>query len=951
MVRIGSLEPDRFDAFVSYSRDDEAFAEWLEAKLERYRPPKGIGSGKRLHIFRDIPDLIGRTLSDAIEDALGRSAHLIVVCSPSARGSTWVNREIEVFAATNGSENIIPVLVKGHPNSEAESEGTDQAFPPALAALYDDEPLSADFRTREESRSERRVRRREALFFVLARLFNVEKEALIRRQRRRTMRVLGFAVAILCVLTIAFTMISFEAIRQRDDARNQMRIATSRQLAAQAFASLDGQLDLALLLGVQARSIDPNADALGSMLSGLGRLPHLITYLWGHTGDVLDLAFDAKGGRLASASSDGTIRFWDVRTGRQAGPTLRGHEGRVLKIHFSPDGERLVSVGTDKTIRTWNVRSFMLESSVSHSHPEDVSAVAMTPDGTRLALAGRFRISLWDITEGRPLGSPFRDDNQVITHSLAFSPDGTLLAVGNGDNNELIRVWEVATQRLLEPFVGNTATSLAFSADGRKLASGVRNIRVWDVKTRRQIGPPLVGHGSNVYALVFSVDGEYLASVSSDRTLRFWNLKQQRLLGQPLRGFGTSALAISTDGRLMAVGGYEGTISLWSTERWDFSIQHRLARLLDHGSSVSSLTFSDDSSRIITGDEDGNLRLWDVVTNEPLGKPIPAAKSQIDRLVFDPNGNVLALAQLGFVSLWDFRAGELLGRIQHGEAIKQHIPAVAFSPDGQVLATGGLDATIRLWDVKTPQLLAPFYPGLHGGRAGVRASAPSLRGHTGTVLSVAFSPDGKYMASAGGEGTVRLWDTKTLQALGQPLQGQEGAAMIAVFIPDNKRLIAVSERAIHRWSLPGREALGILRLNQALSLSQTSVALRSDGLQLALLRADGTIQLWDLRSGLPLSEALPQNEVLHTGFPAWGTLAFSPDGKRLASRGSQKRVRIWDVDTTHWRSTACGIVNRNLSMLEWEHFLGAPLSYCRTCPELPSGVDAPEDALPCLEWN
>jgi hypothetical protein len=175
--------------------------------------------------------------------------------------------------------------------------------------------------------------------------------------------------------------------------------------------------------------------------------------------------------------------------------------------------------------------------------------------------------------------------------------------------------------------------------------------------------------------------------------------------------------------------------------------------------------------------------------------------------------------------------------------------------------------------------------------------------------------------------------------------------MVAVFITDDKQLIAVSVRAIHRWHLPDLEALPTLRLNKTLSAVGSSAALRPDGRQLALLHTDGTIQIWDLQSGLPIGEAFPQNEVSMIAIPAWGTLAYSPDGKLLASRGGQNEVRIWNVDAAHWRRKACKIANRNLSLIEWERFLGTPLTYCRTCPELPSGDGAPEDAPPCTEWN
>ena len=106
-----------YDAFISYSRKDEVFAERLERRLERYRPPGGLSCGnRRLNVFRDIQDLVGSDLSDSIKRSLRASSHLIVICSPNSRASPWVGREIDVFMEQGTSDAIIPVLVSGRPN-------------------------------------------------------------------------------------------------------------------------------------------------------------------------------------------------------------------------------------------------------------------------------------------------------------------------------------------------------------------------------------------------------------------------------------------------------------------------------------------------------------------------------------------------------------------------------------------------------------------------------------------------------------------------------------------------------------------------------------------------------------------------------------------------------------------------------------------------------------------
>jgi WD40 repeat protein len=917
-------ESKRFDAFISYSRDDAEFAESLEKKLERYRLPKGIRTRRKLEIFRDIPDLVGPTLPEAIQGALRRSEHLIVLCSPRAVDSAWVDREIELFVSESSPEKVIPVLLDGDPNADAAVDDKNWPFPAAVTSRLAD-PLCADFRSIEgEPATRRRARHREALFFVLARLLGVEKEDLVRRQRRRAMRLMGALVAVLSLLTAAFAAISFEAIRQRNTARDQARIATSRQLAAQSLTHLDEQFDLALLLALHAHAVDPNVDTLGSLLAGLERNPNLIGFLTGHDGPVLDLAFDASGSRLASLD-ESTIRVWDVRERREVG--LHDHAGRIRGVRFMPDGERVIVVGSS-AVEIRSADLFELDRSIPYGHPERVGGVAISRNGDRLAVAGRFHVSLWDLSEGRPFGPPIRTSSH--SDSLAFDPDGKLLAFADL-SSKLIRVLEVETQRQLEPFVGVTASSLAFSRDGQTLASGVRMIDLWDVKTRQRLGPPLFGHRLDVSGLAFGAGDEHLASLGADGTLRFWSLGQWRQLGEPLRGFGKYVLAVSPDGRLMATGRENGAISLWSIERWGVDVEHRLARRVDDALPVESVAFTPDGSRLVAGGEDGRLSLWDANTQEIVVPLAPALELEtggddITKQLFDPTGEVLALAHFGFVTLWDFVAGEPRARLQHGDGMG-HVAAMAFSPDGQLLVTGWVDGALRVWDVDTGQ---PTRAPLHDHEKG--------------ITSVAFSTDGRLLASADADGNVHLWQVDSWTRLQSEIRATDRSGL-QLFIPEDDRLMAVGRRAVYRWNLPNLEASDPVLLDP--DQPPVSVALSPDGHRLALLRSNGSIQLWQTDTEQPLGSLLPQSDVASMGVPAWGSLSFSPDGKRLASRSLSGTMRIWDVDEARWQGEACRIAGRNLSQLEWERLVGTTRAYCRVCPALPAGVGEQADAPEC----
>ncbi|CAN5853191.1 hypothetical protein BH23GEM7_BH23GEM7_40220 [soil metagenome] len=259
----------RYDAFISYSRADRAFATELEARLERYRVPAGTRGrdgkplpGRRLHIFRDTSDLIGTHLSREIEEQIRACRHLIVICSPSSfqDPNGWIEKEIEWYAAhhRDGSgirrDGIIPVLLSGRPNHEVTgAEDDDRAIHPALYRHLED-PLAADFRARpSQGFWQRREQRREALLHLLAILFDSSKEELARRQQQRTRRMYLGLIAVLIVIAGALAGLAGYAFTQKEIAESAQQAAQEQRdlaleaQAAEATARMDAEDRLAAL--------------------------------------------------------------------------------------------------------------------------------------------------------------------------------------------------------------------------------------------------------------------------------------------------------------------------------------------------------------------------------------------------------------------------------------------------------------------------------------------------------------------------------------------------------------------------------------------------------------------------------------------------------------------------------------------------------------------------------
>lgn len=309
----------KHDAFISYSRRDSAIAEDIERRLERYKPPKGLGLPQRhLDIFRDKKDFTGTDYESSLETHLGCSSALIVLCSPDARKSIYVNEEIRKFAREKGSDKVVPVLVSGIPNNESTPgrEG-EMAFPEALYEYFE-MPLAVDYREYAPGKS--RVDSGEFFdqwFTLLANIFGISRSEIEQRERKRRKRKLQVATASaasvisLLVIALIITLISrSEAITQAIAARHQ----TSTRLAIQALEKLDGSPETALQLAIQAvqtyhqhgdppvsRALEALHKARLSFGGGRPAIP------WRN--DQSDIAFSSDLNWVATTSRDGVVRL------------------------------------------------------------------------------------------------------------------------------------------------------------------------------------------------------------------------------------------------------------------------------------------------------------------------------------------------------------------------------------------------------------------------------------------------------------------------------------------------------------------------------------------------------------------------------------------------------------------------------------------------------------------
>jgi WD40 repeat protein len=491
-------------------------------------------------------------------------------------------------------------------------------------------------------------------------------------------------------------------------------------------------------------------------------------------GSVLSVAFSPNGRTLASGGKDGLVRLWDVRTLGRRGRPLLGHRGSVFSVAFGRDG-MLVSGGRDGTVRLWDVRTHQLKGLLRHSRKGSVMSVAFSPNGRTLASGGSDGLVwLWDVRAHQKRRRPLRGNRGSVL-TLAFSRDGRTL-VGGGGGDRTVRLWDVRTHRELRPPLrGHTGLvrGVALSSDEHTLATagGDRTVRLWDIRKRGH-NQPLNGHGGPIFSVAFSPDRRTLASGGRDGTVRLWDVRTHKPKGRLRHGRKRSveSVAFSRNGRTLASGGSDGLVWLWDVR----ARQKRGQRpLRGHRGPVFGVAFSRDGM-LASGGSDGTVRLWDVRTRRGRTLRGDLPSGPVFSVAFSPDGRTLASGSRdGKVRLWDVRTHLPIG-VLRGDG--RAVPSVAFSPNGRILASGRgmkkmkLRAMVWLWDVRP-----------HVRRRSL------LSGHASSVLSVGFSSN-RVLASGGRDGTVRLWDVRVHRQLGPALQVQKGYVSSLAFSPDGRML-------------------------------------------------------------------------------------------------------------------------------------------------------------------
>ncbi len=731
--------------------------------------------------------------------------------------------------------------------------------------------LERDFLVASQALSEQEAAEREAAHQreVEAALRFAETEQRRAEEQSRTVNRFRWLATGLALLLLAAVALANFALQQRNRIEAQVRLATSRELAASALDNLDVDPERSILLSLQALQSSYTQEAENALHRSVqsSRIIKVFKteYQW-----ATRMAVSPDGQRLAVTSTSLTNEFvteiWDINRGDR----LLALPGELAVSDWT-DSQQLATVAVgedgDAEIIFWDTHTGQVLLSIPRKYlsSHEVLERDLSPDRKLIAeslIDGTTIVSKLDTGERLLiLGKPGGPQNW----NVAFSRDGNRLAA---TVNNILRIWEISSGREVVTLPSSEFGTRAaeFAPQQNQIALGIGPVvKIVDTDTGRTL-LTLSKHTGFVQGLRYHPYGGLLATAGADSLAIIWDSATGEALMTLSGHTGPLVDLAFIPGHQLATSSFDGTVRIWdispagnSEAAGSFDFNNR---------TYTSIAFSSDGKRLAVSGGSTGGEIFDAATGQrliSLGGKFGNWQGSAD---FSPDGKFLAITNgEDTAAIVDAASGQRLLSL-HGH--RAWIGDLAYSPDGKLLATIGFDGYVKMWDSVTGEELFTL-----------QAFSENL--DTTQNIGIEFSPDGSRFATAGGH-KPKVWETATgKEVLDLPSQ-VENVSSVA-FNPDGKQLavgVALGVGA-SLWDLSSGHKLAEFTGHQG---SVVAILFSLDGKQVITGSVDGTIKIWEASTGLEQANLTRQPSQI-TG------LALSPDGNRLAASNSNGTARVY----------------------------------------------------------
>lgn len=936
-----------YDGFISYSHAaDDRLAPALQWGLQRLAKP--WNHRRALRVFRDETGLSTNPhLWSAIEGALDESAWFVLLASPDAATSEWVNKEIAHWLATKSIDRMLPVVTDGtwewDPSIGDFTAGS-SAVPYSLRGALVAEPRHLDVRWAhdETDLDLRNSRFRSAVADLAAPMHGVAKDELEGediRQHRRARRLARVGVSALAVLVVIAGVFGVFALTQRDRANRQSRLATlqarladARRLAMTAVSGARDDPSRSALLAIEANRLVNNAETRGALLNlveDTAPVREIIHGTWNAAAVTVD-------GRMVATVSAQGVSLVDLAT-RRARLISRQNFHDVGSATFSHDGS-LLALGS-QDIAILNARTGALVRRLPFPIHEStelsiITNVRFSPDSRSIAAISYFGDGVvWSVASGAELAHFFAFVSGDGLEDVAFSPDGRWLsATGIGGlvfaapSPQAPSTSAALEPRNVPPHPADvTEYDIAFSPDGTRFATS---------------GVGFAQTNDGVIVVRDSATGAEIASISTGSV-------------------SLARLAFSPDGRTIAGARTDGSVSEWDARTGAVVGDG----LLGPTRAPLSLSFSPNGALVV-------LTTAEIVVLDPAARlavkmAAPNNAAAISSLAVSPDRRSLAAADgLGHVRVWDIASGRLRRMITVTSALGEGALAGAYQPGTSTIVVGAGDGTVAAWDSRSGRRI----------HAPIRLTPPNVNANIipgRGVFGLAFDASGRTLVAATGDGRVVVIDStswtvrKTLRLVNDTITWSNTVVISA----DGKTVALAAPHVVAFSDLNGRHRRSL----DTGPFVATSIALTADGrlvatglddglvlladfrtgdlrttlvsnhgavgsltfdrsgTTLAIGGRDGTLTLWSVAQRQPLGPRLSSSQ-LRTIL----TLAFSPNSTTLFAASADGSLVRYELQSSLWIEQLCAVTGRNLTPDERRAYLGDRRAGRQTCPNWPA---------------